>query len=284
MGYTLDQSQGTISFYSIWGVTTNPKIAQSFTPSVSGSLSKMTFYLGYDDTTPTDSVKMELYSESGTQPGTLISTASNTWFANYKGTIGTADFIFNSMPSLTTETKYWAVLSRGTLGTSTYYQVGNYIAESGSESYTRGEMLSYLAGTGWGYNEGTFPQDMAFYEYYYTPSQTMRVSLPGYNAGTDTNLDHYALYADTDNVLIKEKSRGTLNVAPYTNGTVAHNLGYPPFYAVYSKNASNQNNWVYGIGIYNLTKTWSNGTNIILRNSSDGTVTFFYYIFYDQQV
>jgi len=32
-------------------------------------------------------------------------------------------------------------------------------------------------------------------------SQTIRVSLPGYNALTETDIDNYALYADSDNIL-----------------------------------------------------------------------------------
>ena len=34
-------------------------------------------------------------------------------------------------------------------------------------------------------------------------SNVIRCALPGYNALTDTNLDHYSLYGDVDNVLIK---------------------------------------------------------------------------------
>ena len=63
-------------------------------------------------------------------------------------------------------------------------------------------------------------------------TQTIRVSLPGFNAGTDTNIDHYSVYSDSDNILIKEKTRGTVNVANGATGTVAHGLGYIPFVSV----------------------------------------------------
>lgn len=64
----------------------------------------------------------------------------------------------------------------------------------------------------------------------------IRVALPGYNALTDTDIDHYSLYSDIDNVLIKRKITGSQTVtsggAP-TKVTVYHNLGYIPFFMVY---------------------------------------------------
>ena len=59
----------------------------------------------------------------------------------------------------------------------------------------------------------------------------MRVSLPDYDALTDGTPSHYSIFADTDNVLIKELSKGTISVGAYATGTIAHNLGYiPDFY------------------------------------------------------
>jgi hypothetical protein len=43
-------------------------------------------------------------------------------------------------------------------------------------------------------------------------AQTIRVSLPGYDALTETNPDHFALYADEDWVLIKEYVRSSVYV------------------------------------------------------------------------
>jgi len=113
--------------------------------------------------------------------------------------------------------------------------------------------------------------------------QTIRISLPGYNAGTDTNIDHFALYADSDNVLIKEKNRGTMNVAYGTPGTITHGLGYVPFYAVYMDDGSKQN-WIYGLNIHGKYRAHAGTNTITLINNASGTKTFYYYIFYDQQV
>lgn len=64
---------------------------------------------------------------------------------------------------------------------------------------------------------------------------TARVSLPTYDALTDTNLDHFSLYADIDNILIKRKLSDQTTIADGnpTILTVAHNLGYIPFFMVY---------------------------------------------------
>lgn len=64
---------------------------------------------------------------------------------------------------------------------------------------------------------------------------TIRVALPGFNALTDSNLDHFSLYADVDNVLIKRKLTGTATIADGspTILTIPHNLGYIPFFMVY---------------------------------------------------
>jgi hypothetical protein len=114
---------------------------------------------------------------------------------------------------------------------------------------------------------------------------TMRVSLPGYNALTDGTIDHYSVYADSDNLLIKEFTRGTLNVANGALGTITHNLAYIPFVKTYVKNGS-QFGYITGGDANSAYPAEINiGTaNIIVTNnfSGAGTKTFYYYIFYDQ--
>lgn len=63
----------------------------------------------------------------------------------------------------------------------------------------------------------------------------IRVALPGFNCLSDTNLDHFALHSDQDNILIKEFARGSV-VVPADNtlhNYVTHNLGYIPFFLAY---------------------------------------------------
>lgn len=111
---------------------------------------------------------------------------------------------------------------------------------------------------------------------------TMRVSLPSYNALTDGTVDHYALFADTDNILIKEKTRGTINIGGYASGTITHGLGYIPYSIIFAKSGSNFYNIAgaelgSGFQAYYTTGT----SNIIITHDDSGTITFYYYIFYD---
>lgn len=63
----------------------------------------------------------------------------------------------------------------------------------------------------------------------------IRVALPGYDALSDTNLDHFSLYTDIDNILLKRKQTGNATIADGspTIETVVHGLGYIPFFVTY---------------------------------------------------
>lgn len=108
---------------------------------------------------------------------------------------------------------------------------------------------------------------------------TLRVSLDGYNAETDHNPDHFSLYTDEDWVLIKEKTRGSVNINASSTETITHNLGYVPFFAVYA-----DNKYVTGYNIYSDFKAYATTTTLVMINNSASQKTFKYYIFYDQQV
>lgn len=122
-----------------------------------------------------------------------------------------------------------------------------------------------------------------------------RIALPGYNALTDTNLDHFSLYTDKDNILIKEKSRGSItNIGDGSEviSTIAHNLGYVPLFLVYvydTQAVNNNNKW-------KLLAHFSSGasvppylaiadtTNLYIYNFTAATIDFKYFIFYDNVV
>jgi len=115
--------------------------------------------------------------------------------------------------------------------------------------------------------------------------QTIRVSLPGVDAGTATDIDGYALYADEDNVLIKESERGTIGVAPNSTGTVNHGLGYIPLVTVFC-NVNGTNTYVTGQDLSTSfpVQIYLDSQDIFLQSKTNfyGTMTFSYYIFYDQ--
>ncbi len=119
----------------------------------------------------------------------------------------------------------------------------------------------------------------------------IRVALPGYNALTDTDPDHFALYSDEDWVLIKEKTRGSFSGDATPNPyVITHNLGYVPFFLVF----------VYDhIGYFMTAGTWrqvgngnisiwvasfSDTTKLTIAQDGDVDTKFIYYIFYDNIV
>jgi hypothetical protein len=111
----------------------------------------------------------------------------------------------------------------------------------------------------------------------------MRVSLPGYDALTDTTIDHYSIYADSDNVLIKEYFRGTLNVNNFAFGTITHELGYIPESFVYANNNGTSIYLTGGVLSASYNTYYSIGTgNLIIYNNLGTATTFHYQIMYDK--
>jgi len=114
-------------------------------------------------------------------------------------------------------------------------------------------------------------------------AQTIRVSLAGYNALTEANIYNYSLYADSDNVLIKEKARGSGNLAINTDVLIAHGLSYVPFYMTFGEVSSGR--YRYCSSFTNDGPGWDsfvNTTNVqISHGSSPATTGYKYFIFYD---
>lgn len=118
--------------------------------------------------------------------------------------------------------------------------------------------------------------------------QVFKIALPGYNAFTDTNPDHFALYVDPDDrvdyVLIKEKSRRSVSVPASGSVEISHGLGYVPFCLVFYESSSGVFRKVHGA----TDPTNSNphftvtNTSLTLKNPTALSVVMKYYIFYDE--
>lgn len=112
-----------------------------------------------------------------------------------------------------------------------------------------------------------------------------RITLPGFDVLTDTNPDHFSLLTDQNNVLIKEFVRGSASINATTTKTIAHNLGYIPFFLVYVDDPVN-NGWsLVNWGVISASVPQyvaaADTTNLYIQNNTGGAVTFKYYIFYD---
>lgn len=115
-------------------------------------------------------------------------------------------------------------------------------------------------------------------------ANVIRVALSGFNAVTDSDIRHFSLYSDDDNVLIKEHSRGTVtDLDDAQTSTITHSLGYSPHCYVYGETSTNGRfQLVTG---YNLFGDWRMLTNDddleIDNNTGTDNRDIRYFIFYD---
>jgi hypothetical protein len=111
---------------------------------------------------------------------------------------------------------------------------------------------------------------------------TVRVSLPGINAlETSPDPTDYALLADEDNVLIKEQSRGSVEVSDADTEVVAHNLNYLPHFYAYGEVSSGRFQIATGFNLFGDFVANVDDTNLNLNNRSGSTAEMRYFIFYD---
>lgn len=112
-------------------------------------------------------------------------------------------------------------------------------------------------------------------------AQTFRISLPTYNALTDSDPRHYSLFADSDNVLIKEHSRGSASVSNGGTEEVDHGLGYLPHFFAYTEMSSGRYRLTNGYNIYLGWKTWVDTSTLYINNNSGQEAGTKYFVFYD---
>lgn len=114
-------------------------------------------------------------------------------------------------------------------------------------------------------------------------SVTVRITQYGYEALTETDLSKYVLYADSDNILIKEQSRGSGTVALNNIATIAHNLGYIPFYKVWCEVASGKYRVANAYDpVGSGWRAYADTTNLYVYNLYSSSFTSYkYFIFHD---
>lgn len=199
------------------------------------------------------------------------------------------DFIVLSMNLTTTNTWY-------SLGGSNYLGGLIWTAEDFLNTTTVSEIQSGgSSGNGVGiefnlhsFTADTISVDAVQIRVYYSSNlnnNVLRVALPGYNAMTDTNPDHFSLYSDIYNILTKEKVRGkiTTNYGDTTN--IAHNLGYIPAFVVWTEeNIHDQLILSWVSNSFSASYMWISeidSTNLKISNLMDNGFSAFYFILYD---
>jgi hypothetical protein len=116
----------------------------------------------------------------------------------------------------------------------------------------------------------------------------LRISKSGYNVLTETNLNN--IIFDSDYNTLKYHSSGSVNLTASgsdVSTSIAHNLGYVPFFIVYcfgfiSTSYAMCPFYFADVGYYAHISAYADSTNIyftIQTNSYTGTMTFLYKIF-----
>ncbi len=118
------------------------------------------------------------------------------------------------------------------------------------------------------------------------PKTVFKVALPGYQADVDTNPDHFSVYYDStdagENILIKEKERGSVTIAGGSSQTITHNLGYVPLVFVFGRLSGDRWSLLQGDS-GELTASIELSTSILkIYNTGSSPKLFKYYIFYDK--
>jgi hypothetical protein len=109
----------------------------------------------------------------------------------------------------------------------------------------------------------------------------INIALPGYNALTETDPDHFSLISDEDNLLIKEFDRDRVDVA--TTATINHNLGYIPFFLAYSRQFGGSDYSQIDHNSFDISYyAHATSSDLTLGNVTGDTEPFTYYIFYDE--
>jgi hypothetical protein len=113
-------------------------------------------------------------------------------------------------------------------------------------------------------------------------SAKFRVALPDYNALTDTDIDHFSIYSDEDNVLIKEKTRDSISVPSSTLTSVSHGLDYVPLCFCFVEVSTGLFRRVDGNTRDLNYKFYIDDEKLYFYNLTGSTKTFYYYIFYEE--
>ena len=142
---TLDQSYaGTINNSFPIGYSSGTKMAQSFTPSVTGNVHSVVLNFSKVGS-PAGNLVVGVYDDNSGEPGSLLTSEETYTASSISTTYPTADpitFTFSSQAELTASTLYWIVTSASEVwdGTDHIKILSHFPSEyaSGTEAYWNG--------------------------------------------------------------------------------------------------------------------------------------------------
>jgi len=108
--------------------------------------------------------------------------------------------------------------------------------------------------------------------------KVIRVALPGYNALTDTDPNHFSLFTGENDILIKEQSRGTVN-GQSTN--ITHGLNYYPHFYAYGEVSAGRFQIMTGYNLFGDFRAYVDKTKLYLQNTTGSDKDMRYFVFYD---
>jgi len=288
--YANTSSASDITFYvykdDVISSSASMSASLSLSPSASGSASESVSESKSgsksESASPSPSASV---SKSASASGSRSLSVSFSASASSSGSASESKSLSPSFSESASASKSESASASASLSASASESKSESKSESASESKSTSASISNSASASESISESKSESPSASLSPSASPSviakgkNVIRVALPGYDALTDTDPDHFALYSDEDWVLIKEKLRGSVEIADQSSTSITHNLGYIPFWAVYANNE-----WVYGDNLYGEFKAYATTSNLVLFNISGSNATFKYYIFYDKQV
>lgn len=118
-GETQDQAVTTTTGAGNQSFSATRRVAQSFTPATSGSLTRIDLNLE-NVATASGTILVAIYTDIAGVPGDLLATTSISG-STVTNTYAYATARFASAPTLTSSTKYWIVAYTQSVATSTYF-------------------------------------------------------------------------------------------------------------------------------------------------------------------
>ena len=103
--------------------STKRDVSQKFTPTVSGSLNKISVYINKNGSPSNLTVRIMPHNSTNNEPQRTGQLGSNGSFASIGSTYGWIDASFTTAPTVTAGTSYWIVLDGSTNSSSNYYTV-----------------------------------------------------------------------------------------------------------------------------------------------------------------